>query len=107
MTRKAKEKRIVPDAVALAADWEPTAVDVQRLRERARAVGYELLTDGRFRGFHLRHIETGVWPLCSEGSDPEADGKDVQHGFHEIDVWLAGKEQATSERGEVMKYAEQ
>ena len=75
---------------------EPTDTDVERLRERARALGYELLTDGRYRAFHLRNVTTGVWPDCTAAADPEhpVDGKDVDHFFHEIDAWLAAKEPA-------------
>jgi hypothetical protein len=79
---------------------EPTEANVARLSERARALGYELLTDGRARFFHLRHTATDVWPACWIGAGPEDDGRNVAHGFDEIDAWLTKKEQVTSEGGE-------
>jgi len=84
---------------------EPTDADVERLRERARALGYELVADGRDRWYGLQDAR-GVWIALPTIGGARVDG-DLRQCFStgpgrqgpayflpEIEAWLAAKEPA-------------
>jgi len=73
-----------------------TLGDVKRLGERARALGYVLDTDGRYREFKLR-AAAGNW-IDAQGNGPglaaQPQAKVGGCTFGEIEAWLAAKEHA-------------